>query len=304
MHVATKRAAPRVSYCFTYNNYTDAGVTALQKYLEENCKYACYQKEVAPTTGTPHLQGYLNLKKQQRMTTIQKSLMDNGIQLTLINANGTPEANRQYCSKPGGQDFWETGDIKIVGQGKRTDLMEVAEKVLGKRPIAEIAAENPVEYIKYYRGINQLNFILTDIPDERPMEVVLFFGDPNTGKSTKARQYARLYGKYFTLRQPNNGSLWWDGYAGEKSILIDEFKGWITPTHLNAILDKYKLALDTKGGTVYAMYEHVFITSNFPPEEWYGQNVIWNKQSLFRRLTNIYQYKGTNHEDSVITKLK
>jgi len=281
-----------------------AGTAALGQWLTDNCTYACYQKEVAPTTGTPHIQGFMNLKKKERMAGIQKKLGKVGVQLTLINANGTPEQNRAYCSKEGGQDFVEIGQIEIVGQGKRTDLMEVAEKVLGKRPIAEIAAENPVEYIKYYRGINQLNFILTDIPDERPMEVVLFFGDPNTGKSTKARQYARLYGKYFTLRQPNNGSLWWDGYAGEKSILIDEFKGWITPTHLNAILDKYKLALDTKGGTVYAMYEHVFITSNFPPEEWYGQNVIWNKQSLFRRLTNIYQYKGTTHEDSVITKLK
>lgn len=302
-HVS-KLAAPRISYCFTYNNYTDAGIEALRKYLEENCKYACYQKEVAPTTGTPHLQGYMNLKKKQRMTTIQKNLVGNGIQLTLINANGTPEANRTYCSKIGGQDFWEIGDIKIVGQGKRTDLMEVAEKVLAQRPIREIALENPTEYIKYYRGINALQFAIMDIPTERPMEVVLLFGDSGTGKSTKARQYASLYGKYYTLQQPNNGAIWWDGYSGELSVIIDEYKGWITPTTLNAILDKYKLALPIKGGTTYAMYEHVFITSNFPPEEWYSEKVIWNKQALYRRLTTIYQYKGTNFEDSVVTKLK
>lgn len=300
----TKMAVPRVGYCFTYNNYTDAGIELLKAYMSENCKYGCFQKEVAPTTGTPHLQGYLNLKKKQRMTTVQKSLVGLGIQLTLINANGTPEANRTYCSKPGGQDFFEIGDIKIVGQGKRTDLKEVAEKVLGKRPISEIAEEHPVEYIKYYRGITALQFITTRIPDERPMETVLFFGDANTGKSTKARQYAKLYGNYYTLSQPNNGSLWWDGYKGEKSVLIDEYKGWIIPTQLNCILDQYKISLPTKGGTIYGQYEHVFITSNYPPEQWYAEKVIWDKQALFRRLTHIYEFRGTTPENVIIKKLK
>lgn len=304
MHVAKKQANPRQSYCFTYNNYTDAGILALNKYLEENCKYACYQKEVAPTTGTPHLQGYMNLEKRQRMTGVQKSLVGLGIQLTLINANGTPESNRTYCSKAGGQDFIEFGNIKIVGSGKRTDLMEVAEKVLGKRPINEIAEEHPVEYIKYHRGITALKFITTRIPDERPMETVLFFGDANTGKSTKARQYAKLYGNYYTLAQPNNGSLWWDGYKGEKSILIDEYKGWILPTQLNCILDQYKISLFIKSGTTYGEYEHVFITSNYPPEEWYSEKVIWDKQALFRRLTHIYEFRGTTPQDAVIKKLK
>jgi len=238
------------------------------------------------------------------MTAIQKSLVGLGIQLTLINANGTPEANRTYCSKPGGQDFTEIGNIKIVGSGKRTDLMEVADKVLGKRPISEIAEEHPVEYIKYYRGINALQFITSRIPDERPMETVLFFGDANTGKSTKARQYAKLYGEYYTLSQPNNGALWWDGYKGEKSVLIDEYKGWITPTQLNCILDQYKISLPTKGGTIYGHYEHVFITSNFAPEDWYSEKVIWDKQSLFRRLTHIYEYRGTTPQNAVIKKLK
>jgi len=297
-------AGVRTTYCFTYNNYDQAGVDNLKQWMTDNCKYGCFQEEVAPTTGTQHLQGYINLKKQARITTLQKRFGQIGVQLALINANGTPDQNRTYCSKPGGLNFWETGSINIVGQGKRNDLAIVSEKVLGKRSLTEVAGEHPESFIKYHRGIKELIFVLDDPAAEREMEVVLLFGDPNTGKSHKARMYAKMYGPYYTLGQPNNGALWWDGYKGELSVLIDEFKGWITPTQLNAILDKYKLPLATKGGTTYARYEHVFITSNFPPEEWYSDKVIWNRESLFRRITSIYEYRGTDHINSIVTKLK
>lgn len=48
--------AARKTYCFTYNNYTAVTEVALQKFLVDNCDYACYGRELAPTTGTPHLQ--------------------------------------------------------------------------------------------------------------------------------------------------------------------------------------------------------------------------------------------------------
>lgn len=105
----------RVGYCFTYNNYTEEGTEKLKGWLAENCKYACMQQEVAPTTGTHHLQGYMNLKKKSTMKTIQKKLGLLEIPLTLINANGTPEQNRTYCSKEGGSEFWEIGWLKFMG---------------------------------------------------------------------------------------------------------------------------------------------------------------------------------------------
>lgn len=53
----------RKQYVFTYNNYTPEGEAALKAWLGKNTKYAVYGHEVAPTTGTPHLQGYFSLKK-------------------------------------------------------------------------------------------------------------------------------------------------------------------------------------------------------------------------------------------------
>lgn len=136
------------------------------------------------------------------------------------------------------------------------------------------------------------------------MDVVLLFGDPGTGKSTKARMYSKLYGKSYTLGVPSGGNLWFDGYNGESTLLIDEFKGWIPPTKLNEILDKFKCKIEFKGSYGWAKWNHVFITSNYPPEEWWSEKVIWNKQSLLRRINHIYEFRGNDHVDCIINKLK
>lgn len=179
----------------------------------------------------------------------------------------------------------------------------MAEKILGKRAISEVAVEHPETFIRYNKGIRALAFEIDLPPEERQVECVLYYGDTNTGKTTKARQIARLYGSVYKVPHPD-GKLWFDGYNGEKSILIDEFKGWITPTMLNDILDKYRMQVEYKGGFHYAKWEHVFITSNYKPEQWWSEKVAWHKEALFRRLTSIYEFSGTNHVDAVIKKLK
>lgn len=294
-------AAQRYNYCFTYNNYTDDLLGVLKIWLTDNCKYAVLQKEFAPDTGTPHVQGYLSLVKKLRTGTIQASLQKFGIHLHLEYAKGNAKQNRDYCSKAGGSDFWEHGTLGE--QGKRSELNDVAQKVLRKRPISEIAHDYPETFIKFHKGIKALAFEIGGPSEERPMETILYFGDTNTGKTTKARNISKLYGPIFKVPHPD-GKLWFDGYNGEKSILIDEFKGWITPTMLNDILDKYVMKVEYKGGFTYACWEHVFITSNYPPEEWWTEKVKWHKESLFRRLTSIYEFRGINHVDCEIKKIK
>ncbi len=53
-------------YIFTLNNYTEEDVKIL---MEEKVffSYLLFGKEIAPTTGTPHLQGYFELPKKKIM---------------------------------------------------------------------------------------------------------------------------------------------------------------------------------------------------------------------------------------------
>lgn len=118
-------------WTITLNNYTDNDVTNWTKAIEnEKVQYICWQEEEAPTTGTPHLQGYVCTKKLQRLSGIKKIL---GGSIHAVLSNGSPSQNRTYCSK---SKTAKEGSFKEVGEippdpkrGKRTDFEDFKEAV-------------------------------------------------------------------------------------------------------------------------------------------------------------------------------
>jgi len=87
-------------YCFTWNNWGPEAIATLDS-LE--ARYLCYGKEIAPDTGTPHLQGYLYWENGKTFSATRKKLLGAHVSIAL----GTPDQNRTYCSKAG--DFVEFG---------------------------------------------------------------------------------------------------------------------------------------------------------------------------------------------------
>jgi len=63
----TKRVSQKYIYDFVCNNYTEEIHGAMILLLSENCKKWVMAREVGEQ-GTPHLQGYMNLKKKKRIT--------------------------------------------------------------------------------------------------------------------------------------------------------------------------------------------------------------------------------------------
>ncbi len=58
-------------WIFTLNNYTDVEVDGLKK-EKVFFSFLLFGKEVAPTTGTPHLQGYFELPKKKTLGGLKK----------------------------------------------------------------------------------------------------------------------------------------------------------------------------------------------------------------------------------------
>ena len=78
---------------FTINNYE--GLVTEEDRLALDARYIVFQEEVAPTTGTPHLQGYIEFNKPVRMSHIHNVLHDASLQP----AHGTPQQCKDYCTK-------------------------------------------------------------------------------------------------------------------------------------------------------------------------------------------------------------
>lgn len=302
----------RTNFCFTYNNYTADGEAALCDWLAENTKYSVYGHEIAPTTGTPHLQGYLSLKKQSRTSTLQTKLQSLGIALTLIHAKGNAEQNLAYCTKADPAGFWQHGDIKKTGQGKRSDLQDVADYIKQTpRTIEELAENYPLEFIKYNRGLKDYKNVVDkkSLSDERDVTVSVFYGEGGTGKTQYAVSLCQKFGiSYYMLSATDSNTVWWDFYDGEKAIIIDDFYGWIKPHELYRICDRYKYKIAFKGGFYHAQWLYVFITSNNPPLNFYKEATLakLDRTAYTRRFHNVYlwSYHNMNKDCCVLFKEK
>lgn len=137
-------------WCFTCNNYTDADLLRLRSvYAEGKVVFLVWSQEVAPETGTPHLQGYVALKKQTRLAATKKIL---GIAAHLIVCKGSPQENYTYCTK-GGVGIEEFGTLPVHEKGKRSDLSDfqdaVKSGILDKKRLREEFPDVCAKYPRY-----------------------------------------------------------------------------------------------------------------------------------------------------------
>lgn len=215
----------------------------------DKVRYAIFGRETGEN-GTPHLQGYIAFFKPQRINSVIKALPGCHIEI----AQGNEQQNFDYCSKQG--DYEEFGRRSI--QGKRSDL-DTAIDLLKEGGIKRVIEECPREYVKFHRGLEQLEYRLNNTPYEHPdVRGIWIHGPPGTGKSHTAREaYPDAY-----LKAQNK---WWDGYSGEKAVILDDLD---TPTlghYLKIWSDKYSCSGEFKGGTVHLRHHVFIVTSNYHP---------------------------------------
>lgn len=121
-------------------------------------------------------------------------------------------------------------------------------------------------------------------PTERATEPAkAYTGPTGTGKTYRAWRKAKAFGPVYWK---SSTTKWWDGYAGEENVIIDEFDGQIGIVHLLRWLDVYPCSVEIKGGSTPLRATRFWITSNLSVDEWYLGKVTNYDQvlALKRRL--------------------
>lgn len=242
---------------FTCNNYSDDDV---QRIKAVGWKYLVLGKEVAPGTGTPHIQGYGVLLIQTRFDSLKKKIGD-GVHFEP--RRGTHVQARDYCKKSG--DYEEIGEEPQ--QGKRSDLKQIAKEIKEGKTLRDVAEAYPDTYIRNYRGIAVYQSLLISDYDHDSVRGLWYVGSPGTGKSRTARsENPNAYLK------PQNK--WWDGYSGEKAVILDDLdKGGVClGHHLKIWTDRYACSGEIKGGTVKLQHEKLIVTSNYTIDQLWGDD--------------------------------
>lgn len=135
-----------LNWCFTYNNPT---LEPPALFDPTRMSYFICQHEVCPTTGTPHLQGYLRLTKKARMSFLKKIIPEAHWEIR----KKSHETARKYCMKTGeggrveGTELFEAGDPP--SGGKRTDLEAFKESVKQDMSFAELTEAHSDVVCKY-----------------------------------------------------------------------------------------------------------------------------------------------------------
>jgi len=108
------------------------------------------------------------------------------------------------------------------------------------------------------------------------------WGQTGTGKSRWA--YENFPDAY---RVSTDGNGWWDGYAGEKVVVMDDYRAnAFSYSMLLKILDRYPLKVKMKGSMAELLATHFIITSNQKPEDVYNKGTEAINQ-LKRRITKV-----------------
>lgn len=256
---------------------------------ESSCRYACFQFEVAPSTGRRHCQGYIYFSRSMRLSGVKKLLrLWNNCEPHIDIARGSPEQNHVYCSKadtavPGTyRDFGE-----IPQKGRRNDLREVAALIAEGTQLREVATSYPTDFIRYSRGIQEYQRAILSHPRSIGEEITVlwWFGQTGTGKSRTA--FERYPDSY--VKMPTNK--WWDGYVAQKTVIMDDYRPAMCPfSELLRILDRYPMKVEMKGSSVDLSATTFVITTCQRPEVlWHGKTEEQIGQ-LLRRLTEIVEF--------------
>lgn len=248
--------------------FTDYSVEHDQEFYKKyNANYVIYGKEVCPTTGKMHHQGYMEFMSAKRLLQLKK--LDEQIHWT--KCNGTQEDNVKYCSKEG--VVTEMGTK--CEQGRRTDMELAMEMIENGSSDLEILRE--MHTWATLHGVEKLRMKLIKERTEPPV-VIWVYGPTGVGKTRKANEWLGTrddvsYGNGFIV-----------GYTGH-NVLMDDFRGEIPYALLLRLLDRYPLTINVKGGSCQWSPAKICVTSPEHPRGCY--TTLEDYRQLERRISMI-----------------
>lgn len=181
-------------------------------------------------------------------------------------------------------------ELGVRGRKRRgADYAKALEDARSGR-ISDIMERDPALYIRHHAAIHR---IATEwcVPEALEKQVFVYWGDTGTGKTRTAYKEAQEVEKHPYWKDAC--TKWWDGYRGQRAVIIDEFGGLINILHLLRWLDRYPVQFETKGGSHAFCATHIWITSNVDPAHWWDEHpkvTQEQKAALRRRFTKVVHF--------------
>lgn len=288
--------AQATAYCRNYD------LIIKDMYKEGELGFFSGGLEKAPETGQWHIQGYMESPEGKRWTFKQfhglRCFIGAPKTPWVKASRGSAEQNVDYTGKAKDEGRWYLviGEFRNYGQGKSKEMVAVQKKLDAKVNLSSIYKTHFETSAKHYRFFNEYRRVAVN--HERPYpEVWYLYGPTGTGKSRFCMEKwgGSPENVYWLPLQKAGNNVWWDGYQGQETVIIDDFyPGYFGRGHCTFMLrmcDRYPFQVPVHGGQVPFYSKRIVFTSNTPIDEidseeysgypWNDTNPLFNR--VYRR---------------------
>lgn len=255
-----------------------------------------------------HLQGFVQFNGPKALAFVKRAI---GNEAHCEVAHDV-KASIDYCSKEDTRvkGPWSRGTQPAMKPGKRNDLLDMHEAIKAGTSQLALIEGNP-KLLKFERCIKYDLFLQLEAKSDRQVagvNVTVLWGDAGSGKTQYAINHL-VHGSYYKLdcTGVRNGNLWFDGYEGQDTLIIDDFDEEVCGvSFLKQLLDVYRHRICLKGGHTWACWHYVLMTSNTHPADWWPFTTVVQKEALKRRIHTIlhctigYVYRLQNWDRTYI----
>lgn len=231
-----KRISPSKNWCFTLNNYTEEHIKLITSHIGSNDLYI-FGKEIAPTTNTRHLQGFISFEKKTRP--LEKIPIKN---IHWEKCKGSKDDNIKYCMKDG--DY------------------------ITNIPNGEIRKLQPLKLISNLRPFQkQIVEMIEKEPDDRTI-VWIYESKGNVGKTQLCKYLSNKYNA-IPLEGKKNDILFCAAQYPSEVYIYDlerSMEDYVSYASIEKIKNGYFMCSKYESKPIIRNSPHVIIMSNFLPD--------------------------------------
>lgn len=270
--------------CFTINNPLQEEVETCEALRDSelyrrdhHVRFIVFQHE-HPVGGTRHIQGYIELSKQFRLTALRSLL---GSRVHCECRRGTQAQAIAYCKKEESRvadaPRGEGGNAKKLEKDSVKAVAALLQQGIG---VQELSTDYPVSFIMHGSKIRSYALKQKGQRHSAP-EITIYYGKTGTGKSALAH---RNFPDAYWPPWPKKGGWWWSDYEGQDEVILDEWRHQISLDEILRLFDRYPYTVQEKGSSMNMVSTKFVVTTNIHPQFWFPNVAPSTKAPLFRRL--------------------